>query len=1076
MKRHGWTATSLRRPRGGCCFGRRSIGSALLFVLLAASGGWSAAGAGLAESVGGPGAASDSTVTSGAPERPDGRGIVRGRVRNSETAEPLRFAYVTLRPAGGGEPFLEATDADGLFGRELPAGAYDVVVSYLLWPDKAMPAVEVHADETVTLDIALSEKTVIAMEGEVVDGVTPAEHVARAAVTFTPLSGGKPFGVYSDTNGRFKLDLPADVYEVAALALTYDTRILRRVVVGPGEPARLRIDLLPKAAVAIKEIVVQGNRIRNTKVAELQTRRQAAAVTDGISREAIRKGVDNDAAQVVGRVTGVSVKDGKFLVVRGMSERYASTQVNGVRVGSPETNRKVVPMDLFPASLLDNVVIQKTWTPDLPGDFGGASVQLTTRDIPESPILTMTAGAGYRGGTTGEDGLSYRGGHLDFLGIDDGGRELPDLVNNEAGGQKIVRKSPLRPNDPGFSEEEFRDLAHSFNPRWGVQQQAQKPNSSWGTAFGRRTTLFGRSLGLIGAVSYNSGRLTEASRLVDYESNDLATVAGDFDVRRTTQSVLWGGIGNLSYRLGPHSGLKGNLLYTRSSDDEARRYQGYDNDYGTDIRSERLRFETRDLMSLALSGDHRLPFLGSQLEWKLNRSSADRSEPDRRESFYEKIDQQIVEEGEDGSTVRDTTFWAFSRRGAERLFSGQEHRERGYEVNWTVPFRAPARGESRLRFGIARQSKDRFAWTRRFLYQNRSSGRQFSAPVDSVLQNSMIGAGIAFSENTRGTDFVWMDESVDAWYAMVDMPLLRRLRLAGGARLERSAQGVEFYKDDVFVSDRSRLAHRENDWLPGANLTWAFGERANLRASYSRTLNRPDLRELSPTAFTEYESGGSSIGNPDLRRARIASYDLRWEYFPSSGELVSLSAFRKDLRDAIERYIEGGENPRNRPVNTKEGRNDGLEFETRLGLGRLLPALGRFSFSGNLILVKSQVRFASRVGVETSTRRPMADQSPWVGNVALFYASPDARTELSVYYNAFGRRLTDVGIYGAPDIYEQSRATIDLAWTQRVARSVKLKLAGRNLSDQPVRKKQGEAVRESYRTGASWSLALSVGD
>lgn len=1050
------------------------IGLSILSVL-AAPGGCSAAGAGLVESVGGPGAAGDSLASPATTPVATGQGILRGRVRNATTAEALRSAYIRLIPAGGGDSFLESTDANGLFGRQVPAGTWDVVVSYLLWPDKTLAAVEVRPDETVTLDIALAEKETVTIEGDVVDGVTPAERVARAAITFTPLLGGDPIGLYSDTNGHFKIDLPADVYEVRAMALTYDERRLRRVAVGPGQPTRLRIEMLPKAAVAVKEIVVQGDRIRSTKVSELQTRRQAAAVTDGITRETIRKGVDNDAAQVLGRVTGVSVKDGKFLVVRGMSERYASTRVNGVRVGSPENNRKVVPMDLFPASLLDNVVIQKTWSPDLPGDFGGASVQLTTRDIPEKTIVSLSGGAGYREGTTGRDGLVYDGGRLDFLGIDDGGRDLPDLIDNMAGSQKIVRKSPLQPNGPGFTDDVYNRLARSFNPQWGVAPRSQSPNSSWNAAFGGRRELFGRPLGLVTALAYNSSRSSEQNHLVDYESNDLATVAGDFNIHKTTQSILWGGIGNLSYRPGPNSSLKGNFLYTRSSDNEARLYQGYDNDYGTDIRSERLRFETRDLMSLALSGDHRLPILTSRLEWKLNRSTASRSEPDRRESFSEKIEQQIVDEGEDGSTVRDTTFWAFSRRGADRLFSGQDHQERGYDASWTIPFRSWTSGEARLRLGTARQSKDRHAWTRRFLYMSRG-GRQYTGPVDSVLANSQVNTAIAFSENTRGTDFVWMDESVDAWFAMVDLPLIRRLRLAGGARYESSVQGVEYYKDDVFVSDRERFEHHEKDWLPGFNLTWAFGERANLRGSWSRTLNRPDLRELSPTAFTEYESGGSSIGNPDLRRARIESYDLRCEYFPTPGELVSISFFHKRLTDAIERYIEGGENPRNRPVNTKEGRNRGMEMEARLGLGRFVHPLDRFSFGGNLTLVDSEVQFATRVGVETSTHRPLADQSPWVGNAALFYTSPGSWTELSLYYNAFGRRLTDVGIYGAPDIYEQARRSVDMAWTQRLSRGLKLKFTGKNLTDTPVRKKQGDAFREDYRTGSAFSLSFTVGD
>jgi len=721
------------------------------------------------------------------------------------------------------------------------------------------------------------------------------------------------------------------------------------------------------------------------------------------------------------------------------------------------------------------VVLQKTWTPNLQGDFGGASVQINTRDIPENSVLTSTIATGWRSGTTGSDGLAYVGGGIDFLGVDDGTRGFPDLVADMAPDKRIVEKSPLNPNGPGFSRDDFLALARSFNDGWSVQDNQPPVNTGWNMAVGRRTTLMGKPLGFVGALAYQHGYNTEVGRVVNYEDNTLSTVKGDYDVTRTTQGALLGGIANMSLRLSDVSSLKLNTLYTSSGDDEARRYEGYYLDAQADFRVERLMFQKRNLFSGTLSGDHTLPFLHARLDWKLNRSMAGREEPDRRENFYARTTNQIVEEGEDGSTVRDTTFWAFSGRGADRLFSYLDDTERGAELNLTIPLGSPAPGGARFQTGAWVSGKERTSWTRRFTYQP-GRGLPLGDPVDSVLSNDNIGNGLVFKENTRGTDYTWADQSLDAWYFMFDFSVVKRVRAVAGARLETATQGVEFYTTDVFTSDRSRTEHHDRDFLPGVNLTWTPGGQHNFRASWSRTLNRPDLRELSPTEVTDYESGAPFIGNPNLRRAEIDSYDLRWELFPSPTELVSVGGFYKQMTDVIENNIQGGESPRKQPVNTPEGRNYGLELEARLGLGLLWGKLSRFSASGNLVLVDSQVEFDGADGVQTSRIRPLTDQSQLVQNFALFYTSPSSRTETSLFFNKFGRRLTDVGVYGQPDVYEEGRVTFDAALTQRLSRSLKLRFVGKNVTNARQLKTQGGKVREDFTTGSSFTIALGFGD
>jgi hypothetical protein len=1006
-------------------------------------------------------------------------GMIRGRLVKAGTDEPLRYGHVTIRRTDApGDDRILSSDDDGRFGTELSPGTYDLSVTYFFWPEKRLAGIEVRAGEAVVLDLELTKEVLKDIRGHVVDGLTPTENVPGATVLFTPIgapAGTMPYGAKTGPDGRFTVSMPTGTYEGRVLALNFAERTIPRLVVYSGHNNAIRVEMLPEPKLTVKEIVVSGRAIRNTAVSEIQTRRQAGAVTDGISRETIRKSADSDAAQVMGRVTGITVKDGKFLVVRGLSERYASTQVNGVRVGSPEANRKVVPMDIFPAALLDNIVVQKTYTPDQPGEFGGGAVQIRTRDIPDRPVASVTYGMGLSSGTTGEPGLSYRGGGTDWLGKDDGTRGLPDLISDMAASQKIVQKSPINPNSPGFAREDFLKLARSFDDQWAPTSEDQAPNMAWSVAGGRRSDVLGRALGVVGALSYQRSASSVTGReILTYESNDLSAEKANYTEDRTTRSVLWGATGNVTYRLGDEAALRATGLLTRSSDDEARRYEGFYRDISTDLRSERLLFSERELLTGTVGGEHPLPVLGSRFDWKLNRSSADRSEPDRRENFYERVETTVWDETEDGSVERDTTYWAFSRIGANRMFSRNEDDDGGLEAHWTLPFTGWAEGAARFRTGFARHDKERASWTRRFTFKTVSG--VYADPVDSVLADDNIGTRVQFAEATRGTDYYWAGEEIEAFYGMVDMPLLKRLRMVTGARVETGTQWVRFYSKDVFTSDLEEHRDTRRDFLPAANLTWAVSTGTNFRLAASRTVNRPDLRELSPTEFTEYESSSPVIGNPRLQRALIDSYDLRVETFPGLGELLAASLFYKKLRNPIESTIQGGESPRKQPVNTKGGDNLGVEFEARLGLGRVAGLLDRFSFSGNLTLVDSEVEFDGAGGVQTSRVRPLVDQSEFVANAALFYTSPGRSTELSLYYNDFGRRLTDVGVYGQPDIYEEGRKTLDVAVTQRISSRFKLKAVGKNLTDAAVEKTQAGKLRERYRVGSSFGLSLTMGD
>lgn len=991
----------------------------------------------------------------------EGQATLQGQV-TKEGGEPAKYCTIVLKSeTTPGVEVSVQSDRFGGYQARVPGGTYTVRFRYLLYPEDTHKGVVLTDGKISELSVALSIVARAKLEGAVVNG-EDGQPLTGVTVTVSPLKpGARPFGALTGADGRFSVEVPVGTYEVSALLFSYRKTSLPLVEARVAGNQPLRIVMQPDA-VKLKEVVVEGNRIKNTKIAELQTRKKSATVSDGINREAINRSTDSDAGQALGRVTGLSVRDGKYLVVRGLSERYASTQLNGVRIGSPEPNRKIVPLDLFPSGLLDNITIQKAYSPDQPGEFGGGSVQLTTRDIPENPITTFTVGTGLNSTRERNGGLGYRGGKTDYLGLDDGTRELPGVIQDLAGSQIIVAKSPLNPNGPGFTADELRLMASSFEDQWAPASETTPYKSDFSATLGRRAEIAGWPVGILGSVSYSRGAHTSKGERNFYQSVDLQPKALYREVS-TNYSVLWGGTGTVTWRLSEKSTIKGTLFHSHSSDDEARRYQGDNFDFDQPFRSERLMFVQRSLTAGTVGSEHPLPLLGAKFDWKLNTSSARRDEPDRRENGYE----LLTLETDDG----DTTIWRFSRAGASRLFSEVSDDDRGFEGHITIPFRSWAEGEAKIKFGGLNQEKDRASRTRRFSYT--AGAGLLTDPVDSLLADANIGRRFNFKEVTRGTDYYWADQSLHAWYGLVELPISKRVRLLTGARVEKSVQTITTYTDQIFTSAKKSYGNSVSDVLPALNVTWAMTGKSNLRFAASQTVSRPDLRELTNFDLTDYQSGNPKTGNPNLKRATIQAFDVRWEVFPTFSELLAVSLFYKNLKDPIENTIQGGEAPREYPNNGEDGRNLGAEFEVRAALGRIAPRFERFSVLGNLTLVDSSVDLPAS-GVQTAQERPLEGQSPYVGNLGLFYTTPGG-TELSFFYNTYGRRLTGVGIYGQPDIYERPQSTFDVTAARRFGDGLKVKLSAKNITNSAKVTEQGERVRDSSESGSQYSLSVTFG-
>lgn len=903
------------------------------------------------------------------------------------------------------------------------------------------------------------------IQGVIVDAET-GEPLIGANVVIKDEGGSPLYGTATNLDGQFMLAVPVGTHNVEVSYVTYATKIVTDVVVDAKQAASINISLPPEGLQA-DEIIVTARAEQNSEVSMLAIQQKAAVVTDGISAELMSRSSSSDAGDALKRVTGITVVGGKYVYVRGLGERYSNTQVNGADMPSPEPNRRVVPMDIFPAGLLENIQVSKTFSPDQPGDFSGGSVQVKTRDFPDKFTLSFSASGGYHSQTTFKDAQTYAGGSWDFMGIDDGARALPDLVKTQAADQPVRQRG--RFSTVGFTSEEVQAFGQSFSNIWQPRIKSAPVNQSYSVSIGNAIGDGNRQLGYVASFTYdnslknadenwNSFRIT-----ADPSGNTILTPFTSYRVQSTTNSILWGSMFNVSLRMSPLHKISVKTLYNRSTDDEARNYTGYNSDRGTDLLDYRLQYVERGIFTSQLSGEHQFGALfNSNIEWLLSSSKATRDEPDNREVLYEQRN-------------GEWTFFDITQSGS-RFFFDLVDDAQSAKFDWKVPFNAFGGLASKIKFGGKWATKDRSFDARRFRFEQ-SSGIQRSVDLtqdpEDIFITENIGPGLfQLRETTRATDNYSASQDLWATYLMTDLQLSSRWRFVGGFRIENSRQELISYDPFSTTTQPIEVALDNTDLLPGLNLVYKLTDRTNLRTAYSRTVARPDFRELAPFEFTDFIGGRAVSGNPSLQRSTIDNFDFRYETFPRLGELVAVSAFYKKFNDPIEQIIRPTAQLSVTYQNAKAATNYGLELEFRRRLDALNPSLEPFSVNVNVTLVKSEIDIEPGVGVQTSDSRALQGQSPYVINLTLGYDNADKGWQGNMLYNVFGKRISEVGAQGLPDVYEQPRHQLDFNVKKKHGKFT-YKFSAKNLLDSKVLYKQDTGVFREHRAGRSFSLGLS---
>jgi outer membrane receptor protein involved in Fe transport len=868
------------------------------------------------------------------------------------------------------------------------------------------------------------------IEGVVVDAKT-GEPLIEAQVTVLPINRR----VLTDVEGHYLVDVKPGTYDLRVFAELLRPRRFAAVKVELGRATRLDMSLGAEAdeKIAVQEVIVVARPDISTDAVQLVRRQKSSSVSDGVSAEQIARTPDTSASEAVKRVVGATIQDNKYVVIRGLGGRYSLALLNGVPLPSPDPDLPSAPLDLFPSALLANLTVAKTFTPDLPGNFAGGALLIETRDYPAHFTLKLRVSSVLDTQATFRQVNTYQGGALDFLGYDDGTRALPGAIPRDRLAQAT-----------NFSADELAQMGRSFSNRWTLWKHDTAPGLGLGATVGDSITVAGRRLGYLATVNYGDRWTRQKAHLamVGTRNPDGSYLPSDLqqDIETGTETVAVGALVNVGYMLAPTHRLGLISLYTHSTEDSAAEAAGVENNLNVVDRL-RFRFLERRMQFNQLSGEH--AFSGGKLVWTWQGHLAltVQNEPDTKDLL------RVL--GGDG-----VYRIGFGTGTAERTFGDLHELTAGAGTDITRPF-----ATVRFKAGGGFTVSPRESRVRRFHFDARDPAVA-ALPSELAFRPENIGPAFQFAEVTQPEDGFDATRYVYNGFAMADIVRFDPVRVIAGARYEIATTNLTLRNSALFNPPTAvHLNRTDRALLPSASVVYSVSQRSNLRLAYGGTVARPHLRELSPSPYFDYVRRRVTSGKPDLAQTFIHNADLRWETFLTGSEVIAASAFYKYFKRPIERIAQTAGDGQNVSYdNAASAQEVGLELEARANGARIHPRLEPLYLGANFSYVISRVSVPPPVGAVmpgTDTTRPLQGQSPYVVNAEIGFRHE--RTQVSLLYNVFGRRISEVGTSGNGDIYEESFQRLDVAWNQRLGRGLGLKLSGTNLLNQRVSFRQGAA-------------------
>lgn len=860
----------------------------------------------------------------------------------------------------------------------------------------------------------------------------------------TAVIEGTTKGASADFDGNFSLNnVPAGKINIIFSYISYDSKKFTDVEVKANDVTNINVQLEPSSSTTFSEVVIVVEMLKENNAALTLMQKNNISVSDGVSAETIKRTPDRNTADVLKRISGVTILDDKFVVIRGLNERYNVSYLNNSPLPNTEADKKAFSFDIFPANMLDNITVNKTATPEYPGDFAGGIVFVNTKNIPDKNFISLSVSGGYNNITTGKQRITYQGGKYDWIGLDDGTRNMPTGVPES--------------NDFPQLNSTRGELAKQFKNDWALGTDKFDPNLSTQFAIGHNFKRKEKDFfGVLFSLTYNNSKTYAQRDRYAFSNNTTGTSENQLDDKYLFETfntqTLAASILNLSFKLNENHSISFKNIGSISSDNKLIHSNGStglsNNNPAINDITTRF-FKNSTVYSGQLIGEHYIPKLKLKTNWVGSFGKTKRTIPNYRTSAYSHFEKP--NDPEDPYSVyydtMRTVIIANAGSGPDyagyRLYSKLNEDIKSFRADISRSFKISENFKQDVKIGGFYQLRNRTFFNRQLGLVRSSSKFKSSLmylPADQIFDEANFGqaipsnvsgypdsSGFLLYDMTKPSDVYDANSQLFAHYIMLTSKVKEWFTAVYGLRIENFTQTVNGHKKK---NDTLQFVQGQVDYLPSVNLIFSLNSKQNIRASYSKTLNRPEFRELAPFNFFDPETRLLYNGNDTLRQCSINNYDLRYEIYPGRGQLLSVSAFYKDFKNPIELAAQEYAADELTYKNAPKAIMYGAELEFRVTLGALFKTdsikfLNNLSLFSNLSYIKSEVAMFAPGSTTEKLIRPLQGQSPYIINAGIVYNDTEFGYSVSAMVNRIGERIFNVGTTNEPHRWENGRTVLD---------------------------------------------------
>jgi len=894
-------------------------------------------------------------------------------------------------------------------------------------------------------------------------GVVLDESTGEPLISVTVVAEGTAKGILTDLDGKFNLSISPGTYNLRLSYISYEPKVITGINVNPGEVTLLDHIMLKSSTIGLAEVTVTADATRNTEGAIMSVKMNSPNLLDGISAVNFRRMGDSDAASSIKRVTGVSVEGGKYVYVRGLGDRYTKTILNGVDIPGLDPDRNTMQLDIFPTNIIDNIIVHKSFSAELPADFTGGVIDIAIMDFPDQKKGNLFLSSGYNPDFHfRRDYLTYNGGKTDFLGFDDGTRAIP-------GATDLPFFASVMGNPTGEQGLRYREVLESFNPAMAAIRQTSLMDYGFGASFGNQMPLKKITLGFNFGFSYKSN--TEFYKNAEYGryglSNDPDVT--DLEVREFqvgdfgASSVLVSGLAGFALKT-MHSKYRVNIIHLQNGESKAGIFDYEGSDQGSIFSGyqHNLEYSQRSLTNILIDGKHSFNRSKWDLVWKLSPTISTITDPDARFVRYITDNSVLKINTESGFPER---IW---RNLSEINLTGVVHISREFK------FRGEKAG---INFGGSYSYKERDFVIRKFMLNIRNL--TLTGDPDELFRPENLWPlnGINYTSGTTyEAGFIPSNPNQfnassnnTSGYVSTGLSLLKNLRVIAGVRVEKYIQRYSGQNQlGTIVLDNDKVMN-DLGIFPCVNMIYSITANQNIRASYAKTIARPSFKEISFAEIADPISGRTFVGgmfrdaddvadkifwDGNLTSSDIHNVDLRWEIFQGDAQMISASGFYKYFIRPIEIVQYASQTGSFQPRNVGNGKVFGTEIEFRQNMRSISERLKNISISSNISLTRSRIELNlteyysrienARTGEKIERFREMSGQAPWIINSGITYTGSEngffSGFEAGFYYNVQGITLQYVGIADRPDIYTLPFHNLNFTFNKKIGKEKRVQI------------------------------------